>query len=209
MSSTEISAIIHSDFDIHLNVWPQQNNLNASMTYPYGVTGFVSITQHRGQLSQIVKLFHVLDYSSRFVVLIIFFVTFIFFKFFLRQSVTPACMNLICNTAVPNLPNNVATRIYLSGLFMFMLTLQAIYEGKLASLLTKEEALPNVDTLEELANFDYTIYGYKELASLFKKFNYRGRFVPLEQFDCEEYVLKNAALSALRHGRMLLTQLLS
>ena len=193
--STEISAIMDSEFDIHLNVWSQQDNLNASMTYPYGVSGLVSITQNRGQLSQIVKLLHVLDYSSRFVVVIIFFVTFIFFKFFLRQSVTPACMNivrLICNAAVPNLPNNVATRIYLSGLFMFMLTLQAIYQGKLASLLTKEEALPNVDTLEDLANFDYTIYGYKALAPLFKKFNYSGRFVPLERFDCEEYVLSNA-----------------
>ena len=198
--SIDVSDMIRES-DIHLNVWYQQTNSNASMTYPYGVSGLVSITLHRGQLSQIGKLLHVLDYSSRFAVVIVFFVTFIFFTLFLRQSVTPASMNivrLICNAAVPNLPNNAATRIYLSGLFMFMITLQGIFQGQLASLLTKQVALPNVNTLEDLENLDYTIYGYKALAPLFKKFNDSGRFVPLEQFDCEKYVLRNARAACVK-----------
>ena len=162
--SIEISDMVSCVSDIHLNVCFQQNNLNnTKMSYSLGVSGLVSITLHRGQLSQLEKLLRVLDYPSRFAVIIVFFVTLIFFKFFLRRSVTSAFMNivhLICNASVPNLPNNVATRIYLSGLFVFMLTLQGIFQGQLASLLTKQQALPNVNTLEDLENFNYTIYDH-------------------------------------------------
>ena len=196
--SIEISNMIRGVSDIHINVWYQQNNFNASMTYPHAVSGLVSITMYRGQLSQICKLLHVLDYSSRIAVVIVCLVTLIFFKFFLRQSVTLTFMTivrLICNAAVPNLPNNTATRIYLSGLFLFMLTLQAIYQGQLASLLTKQKALPNVNTLEDLENFNYTIYGYKTLVQFFK--NYNGRIVPLEDFDCEKYVLRDAGAACI------------
>ena len=197
--SIEISDMIRGVSDIHLNVWYQQNRFNASMSYPFGVSGLVAITQNRGQLSQLGKLFHVLDYPSRFGVGIVFFVTFIFFKFFLRHSVTSTFMNivrLICNTAVPNLPINVASRIFLSGLFLFMVTLEAIYQGNLASLLTKQKALPNIDTLEDLANFDYKIYLYKSFKQYFE--NYSGRVVPVEDFDCVKYVIKDAGAACLR-----------
>ena len=196
--SIEISDMIRNVSDIHLSVWFQQNNFNASMTYPFGVSGLVSITQNRGQLSQIGKLLNVLDYPSRFGVGTVFFVTFIFFKFFLRYSVTSAFMTivrLICNAAVPNLPINIGTRIFLSGLFLFMLTLEAIYQGQLASLLTKQKALPNVDTLEDLANSNYEIYLYKTFRPYFE--NYSGRVVPIENFDCEKYVLKDASAACL------------
>ena len=198
-SSIEIPDMIRNVSDIHLTVWYQQNNFNASMTYPFGVTGMVSITQNRGRLSQIGKLFHVLDYPSRFGVGIVFFVTFIFFKFFLRYSITSAFMTivrLICNAALPNLPINLATRIFLSGLFLFMLTVEAIYQGQLASLLTKQKALPNVETLEELASFDYTIYLYKTFRPYFE--DYTGRIVPVAEFNCETYVLKDASAACLR-----------
>ena len=200
-SSIEISDMLRDISDIHLSVWYQQNDLNASMTYPYGVSGWECITMPRGQLSQIGKLLHVLDYSSRFAVVTVFFVTFIFFQFFCQLSVTSAFMNivrLISNAAVPNLPNNVGTRIYLSCLFLFMLTLQAIYQGKLASLLTKQKALPNIDTLEDLVDFNYTIYAYKGLGPSLKKFNYSGLFEPLKNFSCEEYVLRNARAACVK-----------
>ena len=194
--SIEIPDMIYRVSDIHLNVWFQQNNPdNISMTYPLGVRGLATVTLHRGQLSQLGKLLRVLDYSSRFGVVVVCFVTFIFFKFFVRRSVTSAFMTivlLICNAALPNLPNRVATRIYLSGLLLLTLTLQAIYQGQLASLLTKQQALPNVDTLEDLENLKYTIYGYKKFTQYFENLNYSGRVVPLEQFGCQEHVLRDA-----------------
>ena len=177
--------------DINLMEWYQQNDFNTSMTYPHGRSGLQSITQHRGYQSQLGKLLHVLDYRSRYAVFIVFCVTFIFFKFFLRRSVMSAFLNivlLICNAALPNFPNNVATRIYLSGLFIVMVTLQAIYQGQLASLLTKQVALPNVDTLEDLENFNYTIYTQKTFVRYFKGTNVRERVVSLECFRCENYV---------------------
>ena len=110
------------------------------MTYPVWYYDVAYITQHRGNLSQIEKLLRVIDYFSRYAVVLVCLITFVFFKFFLRQSVLSAILNivrLICKAAVPNLPNDVATRIYLSGLFIFVVTLQGIYQEKLASLLTK------------------------------------------------------------------------
>ena len=180
--------------DMSLNFWYLQNNLNASMTYPHYLSGVVSITQRRGYLSQIGKLVHVLDSSSRYAVLIVCFVTFLFFKFFVRQSVTSAILTivrLICNAAVPNLPNNVVTRLYLSGLFIFVVTLQGIYQSKLASLLTKQVALPNVATLKDLENYNYVIYGHKDFTLYLKDLNFSGEIVSLEDFKCREYVLKD------------------
>ena len=179
--------------DMSINMWHQQNDFNVSMIYPHYRSGLVSTTQHRGYLSQIGKLRHVLDNSSRYGVLIVFFVTFVFFKFFLRRSVTTTILTivrLICNAAVPNLPNNVAARIYLSGLFIFVVTVQGIYQGKLASLLTKQVALPNVDTLEDLENYNYTIYGKKDYTSFFMNPNFSGQIVALDNFNCVKYVLR-------------------
>ena len=187
--------------DMSVNAWYQQNNFNTSMTYPYGSSGLVSMTQHRGRLSQIDKLLHVLDKSSRYAVVVVGFVTFVFFKFFLRQSVTSAILNivrLICNAAVPNLPNNVAMRIYLSGLFVFSVTLQGIYQGQWASLLTKHVNLQNADTLEDLENLNYRIYAQKDLSSYFKISNFSGQFVSLEDFDCWKYVLEDAGAACVR-----------
>ena len=192
--SPNFGPTINGFTDISVNFWYQQNNFNASMTYPHYRSGIVSITQHRGYLSQIGKLLHVLDITSRYTVLIVCFVTFLFFKFFARQSVTSAILTivrLVCNAAVPNLPSNVAARLYLSGLFMFTVTLEGIYQGQLASLLTKQVALPNVDTLKDLENYNYTIYGNKEFTSYFKNLNSSGQIVPLEGFYCSEYVLRD------------------
>ena len=187
--------------DMSIDAWYQQNNFNISMTYTYGSSGLVSMTQHRGHLSQIGKLLHVLDNSSRYAVVIVGFITFVFFKFFLRQTVTSATLNivrLICNTSVPNVPNNVAIRIYLSGLFIFSVTLQGIYQGQLASLLTKQVNLPNVDTLENLENMNYTIYGNKDVTSYLQILNFSGRIVSIEEFDCKKYVLKDADAACVR-----------
>ena len=199
-------SLVRGFIDIYLLDWYQQNDFNTSMTYPHGRSGLQSITQHRGYQSQIGKLLRVLDYPSRYAVFIVFCVTFLFFKFILRRSVTSAFLNiilLICNAALPNLPNNVPTRIYLTGLFIFMVTLQAIYQGQLASLLTKQVALPNVDTLEDLENYNYTIYTQKTLVQYFKDTNVHERVVSLKHFDCKNYVLRDDSAACV-HDRWFL-----
>ena len=74
---------------------------------------------------------------------------------------------------------------------MFMVTIQGIYQGQLASLLTKQVALPNVDTTKDLENFNYTVYTHKTIARYFEKQNFSGRIVSLENFGCENYVLRD------------------
>ena len=196
--------------DMSLDAWSQLNNFNTSMSYPSESNELVFLTQRRGHVSQIGKLVRVLDISSRYAVFTVFFVTFVFFKFFLRQSVPSAILNivrLICNAAVPNLPDNVAMRIYLSGLFIFSVTLQGIYQGKLASLLTKQVDLQNVDTLEDLEYFNYTIYGNKFVTPHMKMLNFSGRIVSLEDFECKEYILEKAVAAACISERLLLTNI--
>ena len=172
----------------------QLHNIYHRLIYPPWYPELAFITQHRGNLSQIEKLLRVINYSSRFAVVLVCFITFVLFKFFFRQSVLSAILNvvrLICNAAVPNLPNNVVTRIYLSGLFIFVMTLQGIYQGKLASLSTKPVTLPNVETFEDLENFNYTIYGKHEVADFFEKWNNSGRVVSINGYSCTKYVLKD------------------
>ena len=116
--------------------WNEQNYTISPMTYPHMQTEVAVVTQHRGNLSQIEKLLYVIDHSSGYAVVIVCFITFIFFKFFLRQSITTAILSivrLICNAAVPNPPKNLATRVYLSGLFIFLTTVQGIYQGQLTT----------------------------------------------------------------------------
>ena len=192
--------------DMSLDALYQQHNFNTSMSYPFISSGLVIMTQHRGHLSEIGKLLHVLDLSSRYAVFIVCCVTLVFFKFFLQQSITSAMLNivrLICNTAVPNLPISVPMRIYLSGVFIFSVTLQGIYQGQLASLLTKEVNLQNVDTLEDLENWNYTIYVNKDVKPYREALNFNGRIVSLEDYVCEKYVLEQAAAACV-NDRLLL-----
>ena len=212
--TTEQSAELHnmtiSGFaDICLEPLYQQNDLNISMTNPYLLSGLAAITKHRGQLSQIEKLIRVIDYPSRFGAVIVLFVTFVFFKFFLRQSVSSAILTivrLVCNAPVPNVPNSVAPRIYLTGLFLFFVTMQAIYQGQLAALLTKSVALPDVETFEDLENYGHTIYGHRGFISYFKKLNFSGPLVPLQKFACSKYVLRDDAAACIHDKLSLVSE---
>ena len=201
-----IGMTISGSTDISLNAVYQHNNLSSSMTCPIRSSGLAVITQHRGNLSQIGKLLRVIDHASRYAVVTVVIVAFLFFKFFLRQPVTTAVLTivrLICNASVPSLPNNVAARIFLSALFIFLVTLQAIYQGKLASLLTKPVALPNVETFEDLDNFDYTTYGHRRFEFYFEKWNLRKPFVPLTDFSCIQYVLRDNSAACINEQRYL------
>ena len=198
-----LTGIFDDYFDIILNFSALNENFFIHRTYPFWHFELVFITQHRGNLSQIEKLLRVIDRSSLYGVVIVCFITFIFFKFFLRQSVTSAILTivrLICNATIPNPPNIVATKIYLIGLFIFVMTLQGIYQGKLASLLTKPVALPNAETLEDLENFHYTIYGDESMIHVLEERNYSGPVV-LVTDSCVEYVLRDdsAACFMKRH----------
>ena len=184
----------------------EEKDMTIRKTYPNWRYEVAFITQHRGNLSQIKKLLRVIDSYSRYAVVIVCFITFVFLKFFLHQSVSSAILNiirLICNAAMANLPDNVATRIYLSGLFIFVITLQGIYQGKLASLLTKPVALPNIETFEDLENFNYTIYGNEAVKSYFENWNYSGHVVSVNDSVCVQSVLKDDSAACVGDRRYL------
>ena len=127
-------------------------------------------------------------------------------SFFANPAVLSAILNivrLVWKAAVPNLPNDVATRIYLSGLFIFLVTLQGIYQEKLASLLTKPMTLPNAERFEDLENFNYTIYGNEKTTLYFKRWNYSGRVVSVDDSTCVQCVSKDDSAACVGERRYL------
>ena len=72
-----------------------------------------------------------------------------------------------------------------------MVTTQGIHQGQAALLLTKQVALRNVDMLQDLENFVYTVYTHKTNAGYFEKSNFSGRIELFENFDYENYVLRD------------------
>ena len=56
-------------------------------------------------------------------------------------------------------------------------------------------ALPNIDTVEDLQNFNYKIYTHKTYVRYFDESNFSGRVVSVETFDFENYVLKDNSVA--------------
>ena len=81
---------------------------------------------------------------------------------------------------------------------MFLATPQAIYRGQLASLLMKPGTLQNVETVEGLENFKYTVYGYKGYTSYLVKLNFSESLVPLKDFDWTKYILRDNSAVCVR-----------
>ena len=145
-------------------------------------------------MPQLTKIVHVIDSSSRIGVALVSLTTFMFLKFFLRQPLMTAILNIIriaCNTSVPKLPISNGPRIYLACVFFFALTIVSIYQGKLAALLTKHVPLPNINSFDDLADSDRMIYGSSYLTSFFTDSAFDGRLVVIDKLQCSSYLLKD------------------
>lgn len=132
-----------------------------SMIMPFIQIPLIAVTNHTGHKSQLKKILSVIDTPSQIGNSIVYLLTFIFFKFCLGQAVTPALLNLVrltCNSGLTRLPRNLAPSIYLAGLLMYVVTLQGIYTGNLATLLTSTIPYPNVETKLDIPKLGYTVY---------------------------------------------------
>lgn len=135
---------------------------NRPRTYPYQQIGTVIVSKFTGHKTQLEKIASVTDMNSRIGTIVVYLITMIIFKFCMHQPLGKAVLNLVrmtCNTAFTNLPHNTAPRMYITSLLFFVVTMQGIYQSDLASLLTKKVPYRNIDTIEDLANGDYKIYG--------------------------------------------------
>lgn len=134
-----------------------------AITYPYQQVGLVIVTKFRGHKSQLDKILSVTDVDSRIGIVIVYLITLVFLKFFVHQGLALAMLNLVrmtCDTGLSNLSDCNASRMFLTGLLFFVVTIQGIYQGNLASLLTNKIPIRNVNSLKDLVNFGYkTIYG--------------------------------------------------
>ena len=178
---------IHGISDMALNPRYHPRMINFTTTYPHWESGMSVVTKYRGNLSEFSKILSVLDKSSRYGLLLVFFMSIIYFKFVLQQSPMTAFLNnfrLICNSCLLELPIDVGSRIYLSTLFIYTLTILAIYQGQLASLLTKAVPLREINTIQDIADLDYTIHGYHGFTQYFKSTIVEDRFVGRNEFDC-------------------------
>ena len=193
---TEISLIHRYYTDIQ----------NMSIIYPLWESGLSVATQYRGHESELSKIWRVIDISSWIGVSVITLITLICFKYCLHQPLFVALLNifrLACNSSLLAIPNNVAVRIYLACVFVFIITMQGIFQGKLASLLTKEVLLPNVETMEQLVDSPYTIYVYKEWLNYFTESGFEGRVISTRVPSCIKYVLNASTAACINEGSVL------
>lgn len=182
--------------DIEKNSCSMHYTWNASSgimtTYPHAQIGRIIVSQFRGHKSQLEKILTVIDVDSRFGVGVVYVITFIFLFLFVNQSPVPALLNLIritCNAGFTNLPNSTAVRIFLASLLCFVITMQGIFQGDLASLLTKNIPRRNVNTVKDLIDLGYKkVYGHSNDRIIFKD----------SELD-KEYIVADNASDCLTH----------
>lgn len=182
----DIAPVYFSDFAARIHEY---------RTYPIIRQDMLAVTQHTGYMTQLEKIMSVIDRPSRIGVWIVYLITFMFFKFFQRQATMPSLLDLARLTSgqgLVKLPPNVAPTIYLACLFMFVVTLQGILTGNLATLLTTNIHYPNVNKRQDIADLGYTIY--TNFDKFFGDSIFDGRLVAVDQnsgLDCIDYVRRD------------------
>lgn len=195
--------------DIGLNARYQLTVINATTTYPYRLGGMAAITQDSGYATRLSAIRPVANELSEFGLYLVILITLIFFKILRRLPTTTAILNvvrIICSSSLTKLPTNQAARIYLAGIFLFTITIQVIYQGKLTSMLTERVHLPNIDSKQDLARSKHKIYSFKLYASYFKEPEFEGRFFPLEDFKCSHDVLRDPSVACVKARRYAFTK---
>ena len=200
------TKIVNGVIDINLNQYFRMTEKGISNTYPIFQTGLSILTQESAEMSQLQKMYHILDGFSRIGICMAVALTLIFFKFFLRYSLGPStlnCIRFICNMYLPNLPTTPAARIFLASLFLYSITIQGIYQGKLAQILTTEVRSRRVDTIKDLAVQGHTIYGYHTYSDYFMAPIFKNRFVGLNDTRCADYVMRDTRAACVRQWLLL------
>lgn len=147
-------------FDIGLNAWFP--DINATMSRPFRQSKIAVMTQYRGHMSQLAKIAAVIDRPSRFGLLLVALITLMVFKCWRRQSLMQAFLNvwrIYCNSSIPKVPVSQALRIYLAGLYLLMINIQGIYQGKISALVTMPVPIPDVQTIQDIVSSGLTVYG--------------------------------------------------
>ena len=198
--------IINGVIDIDLNQYFQKLKHGIPMTYPIFQSGLAILTQDSVELSQLQKIYHVIDGPSRIGICVVLAITLIFFKFFLRYSLglsTLNCIRLICNMCLPNLPKTPAARIFLTSLFLHLITIQGIYQGEFAKILTTQARSRRVDSIDDLADQGHTIYGHHTYGDYFMDPMFKNRFVGLNDTKCSDYVMRDTRAACVRQWLLL------
>lgn len=195
---------MHPDVDLSMRNAPL-TNAGVSITYPYQTAGLVIITKYRGHKTQLEKILSVTDVDSRIGMGIVYLITLIFLKFFVNRALVPALLNLVritCNTGFSNLPDTTGPRIFLTGLLFYVVTMQGIYQGNLASLLTHKIPLRNVNSLDDLVNLDYKkIYGFGQLDYYVENSDLKKRLITThDSVECLSYVIHNSTAACIDYA---------
>ena len=195
LENAMLKELVDGSCDISLNHWYLMDVPNMVKLYPLWQSGISVSTQYRNRESQLSKIWRVIDNISWISVFVVTLTTLIFFKYCLRKPVIIALldiMRLACNSSLLTIPNNLAVRIYLACIFIFIVTMQGIFQGKLASLLTKDVLLPNVETMQELVDSQLTIYVYETWLQYFDDQDFEDRLISIPIPDCVPNVLNDS-----------------
>lgn len=192
--------------DVVFHVMPFTSVSETIRNYPILNMHIFAVTHYTSFQTQWRKVISAIDGFSRIGLCVVIVVNIIFLKYAFRQTLVIAILNslrIICNSCFTDLPNRVGPRIYLTCLFGFALTMQALYQGQLSATLTKRVRYPNVNNAEDLINSDHVFYGRFQYGTIFNDPIYGGRFVGIDDSSnkCLDYILENSSVACvgLRH----------
>lgn len=170
------------------------------VTYPFDQTGFGLVSQFRGNKSQLKKILTVVDIDTWIALGIAFFITVIFFKFVVAQALDRAFLNLVritSGTGFEGVPRSNAPRMYLTGVLFLAVTMHGIFEGNLASLLTTVIPLRNVNTMRDVVDLDYIVYGRSGTPAILEQ-EMQARYMAVRGLDdCIRKVMDDKSAACL------------
>lgn len=136
--------------------------VDKAITYPHVQITMIIVSKFRRPNPQQSAVLTGIDIYSRIGMAIADLITVLFLKFFIRQALMPALIDLVriaCNNPMINLARTDLPRIYLASFLSSAAIMHVFYQSSLASLMTSQISLRNADTVEDLLDYDFKIYG--------------------------------------------------
>ncbi|KZC04357.1 hypothetical protein WN55_02719, partial [Dufourea novaeangliae] len=186
-----LAEIGSGNVDMGMNVRSLHAMWKIEHTYPHDQDGFCVITQRSGEVSKLMKI---LSFMSPGVILgnvvVLLIALFVLTKY---GGCLPAGLNiirLVTCVSILRIPQHSPTRIVLSNVFLMVLIINASFQGHWASLLTIPVSRPNIRTVEDLKNSNYTIYGSRFITDYIYDPVLRSRFHEVAYYhECKQQVL--------------------
>ncbi|KAL0111568.1 hypothetical protein PUN28_013042 [Cardiocondyla obscurior] len=175
--------------DIGMNSRPLLVMWKVKYIYPHARSGLCVISQPNPEISQFTKL---MKFMSPEVIVGCLTISLLAYVIFVKsQGYVKAdlqVIRLIVCVGILHPPKISSTRIFICMVLILFLNINALFQSHLSALLTVPVYKSNINTMEDLKKFGYTIYGAKQVQKLLNDPVLESRYVPVTYEECKEFV---------------------